>query len=143
MKPKNYMTLHHLSIQATKWLNVGFYENIMETGNYGLQLAYINPVIFYRSTESNLGASGKASIGIDLKANIAHKFQLYSQILINEFHIKQLLRYNDGAFVNKQAFQVGAKYVNALGIKNLDLQAEFNFIRPFTYTNFFHIIRII
>lgn len=136
MKPKNYMTLHHLSIQATKWLNVGFYENIMETGNYGLQLAYINPVIFYRSTESNLGASGKASIGIDLKANIAHKFQLYSQILINEFHIKQLLRYNDGAFVNKQAFQVGAKYVNALGIKNLDLQAEFNFIRPFTYTNF-------
>ena len=136
MKPKNYMTLHHLSIQATKWLNVGLYENIMETGNNGLQLSYVNPLIFYRATESNLGASGKASLGVDLKANIAHKFQLYTQVLINEFHIKELLRYNDGAFVNKQAIQIGAKYVNAFTIKNLDLQVEYNLIRPFTYTNF-------
>jgi hypothetical protein len=136
MKAKNYMSLHHLSFQATKWLNLGLYENIMENGNNGLQLSYLNPLIFYRAAESNLGASGKASIGIDLKANIAHKFQFYSQLLINEFHIHEILHYSDGAFVNKQAIQAGVKYVNALGIKNLDLQLEANYIRPFTYTNY-------
>ena len=136
IKPKNYMAIHHLSFQATKWLNIGFYENIMENGNNGLQLSYINPLIFYRATESNLGASGKASIGIDLKANLAHSVQLYTQLLINEFHIHEIRNYKDGAFVNKQAIQLGAKYINAFTLKNLDLQVEGNYIRPFTYTNF-------
>lgn len=135
-KKRNYMAIHHLSMQATKWLNVGLYENIMEDGKYGLQLSYLNPVIFYRATESNLGTAGKASIGIDLKANIARKLQLYSQLFINEFHIREILNYGDGAFVNKQALQVGGKYINVVGINNLDLQLEYNLIRPFTYTNF-------
>lgn len=135
-KKKNYMSIHHLSIQATKWLNVGLYENIMEDGKYGLQLSYLNPVIFYRATESNLGIAGKASIGIDLKANIAHTIQLYSQVFINEFHIHEILHYGDGSFTNKQALQVGGKYINAFKVSNLDLQMEYNLIRPFTYTNF-------
>lgn len=136
MKPKNYMSLHHLSMQITRWLNMGVYENIMEDGKYGLQLSYLNPVIFYRAAESNLGASGKASIGIDAKVNLARSLQLYSQLLINEFHIHEITHYQNGSFANKQALQVGAKYINALGVKNLDLQAEGDFIRPFTYTNF-------
>ena len=135
-KAKNYMSIHHLSIQAAKWLNVGFYENIMENGANGLQASYLNPVIFYRATESNLGIAGKASIGLDVKANIVGKVQLYSQVLINEFHIHEILHYGDGSFVNKQALQLGGKYINAFTIKNLDLQMEYNLIRPFTYTNF-------
>jgi hypothetical protein len=31
--------------------------------------------------------------------------------------------------------QLGAKYINALGIKNLDLQLEYNRVRPFTYSH--------
>jgi hypothetical protein len=83
-----------------------------------------------------LGLAGKASIGIDAKANIARKVQLYSQLLINEFHIHEILHYGDGAFVNKQALQLGGKYINAFGINNFDLQMEANLIRPFTYTNY-------
>lgn len=136
MKPHNYMALHHLSLQATRWLNVGAYENIMEDGKYGLQLAYLNPVIFYRAMEADLGAAGKASIGLDAKANVAKHFQFYGQLLINEFQIHQILHYSQGSYANKQALQVGAKYINALGVNNLDLQAEMDLIRPFTYTNF-------
>lgn len=136
LKKQNYMALHHLSFQASKWLNIGLYENTMEDGKNGLQLSYVNPLIFYRAAESNLGAAGKVSVGVDFKANIAKRVQIYSQFLINEFHIKEIVRYNDGAFVNKQAFQIGGKYVNAFTIKNLDLQVEYNVIRPFTYTNF-------
>ena len=136
MKPKNYMTIHHLSVQATKWLNIGLYENIMEDGKYGLQLSYLNPVIFYRAAEGNLGAAGKASVGLDFKANIMHTAQLYGQLLINEFRINDITNYRAGSFGNKQALQLGGKYINAFTIKNLDLQLEYNVIRPFTYTNF-------
>lgn len=136
MRPRNYMTIHHLSAQLAPWLNLGIYENIMEDGKYGLQLSYLNPVIFYRAAESNLGAAGKANIGIDLKSNLSHKVQLYGQILINEFHIKDVMNYKEGTYTNKHAFQLGAKYIDAFGIPNLDLQGELNLIRPYTYTNF-------
>ncbi|TDW97606.1 hypothetical protein [Dinghuibacter silviterrae] len=136
MKPKNYMSIHHLSAQLAKWLNIGLYENIMESGAYGLQLSYLNPVIFYRATESNLGTSGKANIAFDAKSNIGHHVQLYGTLLFDEFQIHELLHYSDGSFTNKQALQGGIKYIDALGIKNLDLQGEVNLIRPFTYMNF-------
>jgi hypothetical protein len=136
MKPRNYMALHHLSAQLTPWLNVGFYENIMEEGRNGLQLSYLNPMIFYRAAESNLGAAGKANIGIDVKANINRNIQLYGQLLINEFIWNEVRNYKNGSYANKHAFQVGGKYIDAFGIPNLDLQGEINYIRPFTYTNF-------
>jgi hypothetical protein len=136
MKPKNYMAIHHLSMQLARWLNVGFYENVIEDGKNGIQLSYLNPVIFYRATESNLGAAGKANIGIDLKSNLNRNIQLYSQLLINEFHIDEIRNYKRGSWVNKQALQAGVKCIDAFGISNLDLQGEFNWIRPFTYTNF-------
>ena len=31
--------------------------------------------------------------------------------------------------------QFGGKYIDAIGVKNLDLQAEINIIRPFTYSH--------
>lgn len=136
LRPQNYMMIHHLSLQATKWLNLGFYENIMEDGKHGLQLAYLNPIIFYRSVEQQLGAVGKANVGFDFKANIAKSVQLYGQLLINEFVTKEVLHYNRGSFANKQGFQFGAKYIDAFNVRNLDLQVEANIVRPYTYTNF-------
>jgi hypothetical protein len=43
------------------------------------------------------------------------------------------VRARNGWWANKQAFQLGGKYVNVAGIRTLDVQAEFNYIRPFTY----------
>ncbi|MFL9482456.1 hypothetical protein ACI6Q2_06720 [Chitinophagaceae bacterium LWZ2-11] len=136
MKPQNYMAIHHLSVDVAPWLNLGVYENIMEEAKYGFQVSYLNPIIFYRATESNLGAAGKANIGFDFKSNINRNIQLYGQLLINEFHINEVTHYSRGAWVNKQALQLGAKYIDVLGVKNLDIQGEVNWIRPYTYMNF-------
>ncbi|RBL88509.1 hypothetical protein DF182_18180 [Chitinophaga flava] len=136
MHPRNYMMIHHLSLQVAKWLNLGFYENVMEDGKNGLQLSYLNPVIFYRSVEQQLGAAGKANVGFDFKSNVTSSVQLYGQLLINEFVTKEVFHYSRGSYVNKQAFQLGAKYIDAFFVHNLDVQAEVNYIRPYTYTNF-------
>ena len=37
---------------------------------------------------------------------------------------------------NKIGTQLGVKYVDALSIANLDLQVEWNRVRPFTYSHF-------
>lgn len=136
-RPSNYMVFHYVSWQTTKWLKLGFYENNMFNNekNGGIQLGMLNPFIFNRAMSQNVGNSGKSSIGLDFKANVAKRVSLYGTLLINEFVAKEVFNYGAGDWRNKHAIQFGAKYVDAFTIKNLDLQAEYNWIRPYTYTD--------
>ncbi|MFT4019644.1 MAG: hypothetical protein QM668_21955 [Agriterribacter sp.] len=133
---KNYMAFHHLSLQLAKWLNVGVYENVIYNGRNGIELSYLNPIMFYRAMEMQLGSgNSKATIGIDVKSNLLKTLQLYGNLVIGEFVFKDLKNYGSGSWLNKQALQVGGKYIDVLGVKNLDLQAEVNIIRPFMYAH--------
>ena len=40
-----------------------------------------------------------------------------------------------GWWGNKQAFQIGLKYIDAFGLRNLDLQVETNVVRPYVYSD--------
>jgi hypothetical protein len=126
--------MHHLDLAVTKWLNVGLFEGVVFGRKDRFEFGYLNPVIFYRSLEQQNGSFDNAVAGLDLKANVAKKFQLYSQFLLDEFNLTEL-RKNDGWWANKYGIQLGGKYVDAFGISNLDLQLETNRIRPFTYSH--------
>jgi hypothetical protein len=103
LRPQKYMTLHYLDFQATKWLNIGLFEDVMFGRSSGFDLNYLNPIIFYRSVEQQLGSPDKVTLGGNIKANVFKNTQLYSQIIINEFVMKEVLRYRDGYYANKQA----------------------------------------
>jgi hypothetical protein len=98
------------------------------------EFGYLNPVIFYRSIEQQNGSFDNAVAGLDLKANVAQKFQFYGQLLLDEFKLSEI-KANNGWWGNKFAYQLGAKYIDAFTIKNLDLQIESNRVRPFTYSH--------
>lgn len=133
---KNYMAFHHLSVQLARWLNVGVYENVIYNGRNGIELSYLNPFIFYRSVEMQLGSgSSKATVGLDVKSNLFKTLQLYGSLVIGEFIFKDIRNYGSGSWWNKQALQLGGKYIDVLGVKNLDLQAEVNLVRPFMYAH--------
>jgi hypothetical protein len=132
--PKKYAAMHHLDLAVTKWLNVGLFEGVIFGRKDHFEFGYLNPVIFYRSIEQQNGSFDNAVAGLDLKANVAKKFQFYSQFLLDEFNLTEL-RKNDGWWANKYAIQLGAKYIDAFNISNLDLQLEMNRARPFTYSH--------
>ena len=95
----------------------------------------LNPIIFYRAIELNTGSSnGNAILGFDFKYNFARHFSLYGQVLLDEFKLSEV-KGGKGWWGNKQAGQVGIKYIDAFGLRNLDLQGEFNVARPFTYSH--------
>lgn len=129
---RKYAAMHHLSINFTKWLNVGLFEGIIFSRQDHFDFAYLNPIIFYRSIEGDVGSPDKAQIGIDFKANAAHHLQFYGQFLLDEFVLSEI-KADTGWWGNKYAYQIGMKYINAFGVRNLDLQFEDNRIRPFTY----------
>ena len=132
---RKYAAMHHFSINATKWLTVGAFEAIIFGRENRFDFSYLLPVIFYRAIEGNNGSPDNANIGFDIKANVAKRFQLYGQLLLDELNVSEL-RKDRTWWGNKQAFQLGAKYVDVFGIKNLDAQLEWNRIRPFTYSHY-------
>jgi hypothetical protein len=92
-------------------------------------------VLFLRPAESDIGSGDNAMVGLNVKANIKKKVQVYGQLVLDEFIIKELVK-NRGFWANKYGYQLGLKYPDAFGIKNLDLQLESNRVRPFTYSHF-------
>jgi hypothetical protein len=131
--PKKYLALHHLSFDVTNNFNIGVFESEVSGGpGRGLELQYLNPVIFYRAIEQQVGSTDNALLGLDFKWNIKHRAQLYGQLVLDEFKLSEV-RAGNGWWANKQAVQLGGKLLDVAGVRNLDLQLEFNYIRPYTY----------
>lgn len=132
-RPLNYMLFHHLSWQANDWLQLGLFENSM-LNTRGPQLLWEYNELYEKSLTANVGKTVRSSLGFDFKANAAKNVQLYGQLLFDDFTNGGMFTFGDEA-KNKKAFQLGGKYVDAFGIANLNLQAEYNTARPYTYTD--------
>lgn len=132
--PHKYATIHHLSVNATKWLNVGLFEGIVFNRADRYEFSYMVPIIFYRQIERALGSPDNALVGLNFKAIVAKRLQFYGQFVLDEFKFSELTGGN-GWWANKFGLQLGGKYFNAFGVNNLDLQAEVNLVRPYTYTH--------
>jgi hypothetical protein len=133
-KPK-YMAMHHLNVNITSKLNVGVFESVM-FGNrkIGFDPNYLNPVIFYRFVEGYLGSSDNAVVGMDFRWNVLKTASLYGQFILDEFNKEEFKM--DKWWARKYGWQLGAKYFDAFGITGLDLQYEYNRVRPYTYSHF-------
>ena len=132
-------TFHYLSYNATKWFNVGVFESVIWQGTdsnrqRGFDVNYLNPVIFFRPVEYSLGSSDNSMLGLSLKFRLNKNNQIYSQFLLDEFYLKEILAQN-GWWANKQAYQLGFKCFNFAKVNNLYLQTELNIVRPFTYSH--------
>ena len=134
--PKKYATMHHLSMNILPWLNVGVFESVVFGRTNRFEFGYLNPVIFFRSIEGNLGSADNALVGADFKANLFKKVQVYGQLLLDEFNLTKLRNDSSGWWGNKTGLQLGLKYIDVANIQNLDLQLELNRVRPFTYSHF-------
>ncbi|MEP7081194.1 MAG: capsule assembly Wzi family protein [Ginsengibacter sp.] len=131
---RKYAAMHHLSMNVTKWLNLGVFEGIIFGRKDHFDFEYLNPIIFLRHIEGTVGSPDNAVAGFDFKANALKRFQVYGQLLLDEFLLKEISK-NNGYWANKYGYQLGVKYVDAFNLKNLDLQFETNRIRPFTYSH--------
>lgn len=132
-----FMANHYLSLNLTKRFNLGLFESVIwqNDNGRGFDVNYLNPVIFYRSIEFSTGArGGNAIIGLTGKYKLSDKFNLYGQWIIDEFSSVDVFG-GEQSWKNKLGFQLGAKYFNAFNIPDLYLQAEYNQVRPYTYSH--------
>jgi hypothetical protein len=134
---RKFSAIHHLSINPTKNLTIGLFENVIfdrqDSGEYNrFEVDYLNPIIFYRAVEHGLNSTDNVMLGTDWKWNFLHHFSFYGQLIFDEF-IKKEFFSNSSSWVNKWGYQAGLKYINVANVSNLDLQLEVNQVRPHVY----------
>ena len=136
--PKKFMTLHHLSLNVSKKLNFGIFESVVfhrgDSTGTAIEFNYLNPVIFYSSIEQQTGSPDNALLGLDFKWNAKKRISFYGQFILDELIVGEL-KSGNGWWGNKYAYQLGGKYYDVFKIPHLDLQAEYNYGRPFTYSH--------
>ncbi len=147
-----FAATHYLSWMLLKKLNISFFESVIwkasdSVRQRGFEWLYLNPVLFFRPAEFALGSPDNMLIGGNVSWNVLPKTKLYGQVLLDEFFvseiknwIRHLMHPNDpgisyGAWVNKQAFQLGLRSVALFGIDGLNALAEINFARPYVFSH--------
>jgi hypothetical protein len=132
-----YSAMHALSYQITPKLNATLYEwvvwqNSDTLSRRGLDLYYLNPLIFYRPVEYSLGSPDNVMLAASLRWSVTNSLQFYGQFVLDEFNVKLYKRSNNW-WGNKIAGQVGLRW-NRPG-KGLEVLAEMNVARPFIYSH--------
>lgn len=122
---------HRLEIDVARWLDLAIYETVI-FGNRRFELAYLNPINFYRSAEHFLGDNDNATLGFDVELLLIPNVKLYGELFIDDLFTSRI---GTGWFGNKTAFLAGAFWVDAFTVPNLDLRLEYAQTRPYVYTH--------
>jgi hypothetical protein len=138
--PKGNAT-HYISFKPTKKWNIGLYENVVyqikdTLYNRGLEVEYLNPLIFYRPQEYNMGSSDNVLLGLQL--SFTHKnTMVYGQVLLDDFLLSAIVKRTKW-WANKFGIQAGVKGWKQIDSStNLFYRTEFNLLRPYTYSQKF------
>jgi len=132
-----YIANHYLSWNVSKRLNIGLFESVIwsNTNGRGFDVNYLNPIIIFRAIEFESGqGAGNAILGLSSKYKWNDNINIYGQFILDEFSLNDI-KGGEKSWKNKYGYQLGIKYFNAFKVDNLMLQAEYNRVRPYTYSH--------
>lgn len=136
---RKFSASHYLSLSLGKRLNLGLFESVIwgardTFNNRGFDVNYLNPFVFYRPVEYSIGSSDNSILGMDARLNLTKSAYLYGQFVIDEFLLSEIKARN-GWWANKYAVQAGAFASVKIKQSTLFMRAEYNMIRPYTFTH--------
>ena len=134
-----FIASHHVSWNATKWLNFGLFETVVfqpkDTMLYrGFDVEYLNPMIFYRPQEYSIGSADNVLIGASVSVRFLNRTMLYGQFILDEFLLSEI-RLRRGWWGNKFGGQIGYKGKLNFFKQEFMFRIELNAVRPYTYSH--------
>ncbi len=127
---KKAASFQQLSWQVNKKVNIYLFQNLIwratdKDNVMHLNILYANPVIFTNLAAYGFNNSNHILEGGGWEIKAFKKTSFYGQVMYN------------GAYLGKTSFgaQAGVRLYDALHIKNLYLQAEYNYVSKYAYQN--------
>ena len=142
---KKFSAIHYISWNATKKLNLGFFESVIwyNANRRGFDVNFLNPLIFFKTAEYEAGSNASNTVvGLTARYKLPHKIDIYGQFVLDEMTVDKFFG-EKGYWGNKFGYQIGVKYHDAFKVPNLFMRLEYNQVRPYTYahgtiTNYAH-----
>lgn len=127
-----YFAMNRFKFEFEDLADFGVGEVIVYSGR-GIDLAYVNPLLFYKFAEMSLQDRDNGLAFLDFKTNFLKNIEFHGTFFLDENligHLQNLSRYS-----NKTAYQLGGMWYEAFGVNDLSLFAEYTKIRPYVYSH--------
>jgi hypothetical protein len=139
--PRKFAAFHRLAIDLPARVQIELFESVVfatdTTGNGrrdGFDFAYLNPIIFYRAVEHDLGSPDNALLGGGISWVATPGVELYAQGILDELSVE---RFSGDWWGNKWGYILGAYLVDPgwgdVRLRGFDLRVEYARQRPFLY----------
>jgi len=128
---KKPAAFQYLSLNLTKFINVSLFQGIIyKVGDarnvQQVDLMYANPLIFSHAAYYGMNNANNVIAGADIKIKLTNSLNAYGQFMADDLS-------NSKSIGNGFGYQFGMNYFNALNIKGLFLQAEYNVVSEGSY----------
>jgi hypothetical protein len=137
--PRKYGAYHRLAIDLPGDVQLEFFEMVLHGPDTtdarvrsGFEVSYLNPIIFYRAVEGDLGWPDNMLLGAGAAWNPVPGWRLYGQFILDEFQARSFF---DDWWGNKWGYLVGTRVSDPGGLPNVDLQLEYARLRPYLYSH--------
>ncbi|MBL7128519.1 MAG: hypothetical protein ISS16_05990 [Ignavibacteria bacterium] len=128
-----YFAANRLKLSFPDVLDFGIGESVIYSSR-GIELAYLNPLVFYKFVEMSLQDRDNATVFFDVQTHFLKNLEFQGTFFLDEnilFNLSELDQY-----INKTAYQIGAYVYEPANIENLSFILEYTRIRPYVYTHF-------
>jgi len=126
--PDKYLVTHRFSIRPS-WGEFSFWEGIIYSKR-DIDLAYLNPLSFFKSLEHALHDRDNSLMGADLTFRIFLGLQLKGSYLLDDIEFDKI---GTKHWKNKSAWNIGLIYCLPF---NLDIGLEYARVEPYTFSHF-------
>lgn len=126
--PAKYAATHRFSIKP-EWGEIGFWEHVIYSGRYP-DLAYLNPLSFFKSIEHSLHDRDNSLMGLDATIRLAKNIQFKGTFLLDDIIFGEI---GKGYWANKTALNAG--FIFSL-IDNMNFGIEYTRVEPYTFSHF-------
>ncbi len=140
--PQNWMVMHQLAIDLPGRVQLAFdeitlfAEDSVGASRAGFELSYLNPVIFYRSIEGDIGSPDNVLLAGSVAWNPVDGYRLYTQFLIDELRLSEV---GNDWWGNKWGYLLGLQVADpgwgSYRIRGLDFRMEYTRQRPYLYSH--------
>lgn len=138
--PSRYGAHHRLAIHISDRVQLEAFESIRfapqvegDVERTGFELAYLNPIIFYRAVERDIGSPDNAMLGVGGSWIAVDGIRLYGQFILDELQVSEI---GSGYWGNKWGWVLGTDLAG-IGSDHLSVQLEAARLRPFLYNHFY------
>ena len=140
--PQNWMVMHQLAIDLPGRVQLAFdeitlfAEDSLGANRAGFELSYLNPVIFLRTIEGDIGSPDNVLLAGSVAWIPANGYRLYTQFLLDELRLSEVR--NDW-WGNKWGYLLGVQMADPgwgqHRIRGLDFRVEYTRQRPYLYSH--------